>query len=66
MSMVMELGVTLRDFMPLTEPRLVAAGRSGPKCIISDRLLAALKIYAAQQGISIPAALRQLQDEVHQ
>jgi hypothetical protein len=61
MSLIEELQVSLKDFLPGT--RLVT-GNIGPIAMVSDRLFLKLQTYSRLRGISVAAAIEQLRDEV--
>ena len=61
-SMLEELGVSLRDFLPQDGGHLIRV--SGGPVVISKRLLNALRSYAARRGITLMLALDRLRDEI--
>ncbi|MEO8630967.1 MAG: hypothetical protein ABI612_23145 [Betaproteobacteria bacterium] len=61
-SMLQELGVSLRDFLPQDGGHLIRV--SGGPVVISTRLLNALRSYAAHRGITLMLALDRLRDEI--
>ena len=64
MSLVAQLGLSLKDFLPQARAHLINQdGR--PAAIVSDQFYQKLKDYADKNHMSINAALERLRAEVH-
>jgi putative ABC transport system substrate-binding protein len=65
MSLVEQLGVTLRDFAPLTGGMMIRSGPDDPGIWVSDRLSGALEAYARANHSPTGGVLRLLREEIH-
>jgi hypothetical protein len=65
MSLVQDLEITLKDLLPKDGLKLIAIAPDGHQVAISNRLYDSLKAHAVHTGISLTAAMRALQDEIH-
>jgi len=64
MSLVVELGLSLKDFLPHARAHLINQdGR--PAAVVSDRLYQKLKDHADKNRISITDAIERLRAEIH-
>ena len=65
MSIVDELDVSLKDFLPERATVSMAIVEEGLQYVVSQRLHLALKEYAKRNGIPLTVALQLLRSEVH-
>jgi hypothetical protein len=65
MGLVEQLGVTLRDFAPLTGGMMIRSGPDDPGILVSDRLSGALEAYARANHLPTGGVLRLLREEIH-
>ena len=64
MSLVEELGVSLRDFLPPARAHLISHD-GHPVAIVSERLYQKLQDYANKNRIPIREVLERLRTEIH-
>ena len=66
MSLLKELEVTLKDFLPeLSDGMVITDPRRGTAVAVSGRLYSRLKAYADQHQFSLQAVVERLRAEVH-
>lgn len=65
MSLVAELGVELRDLLPIGPAHAVLIGASPLPYQISSRLYQALRVKAQADGVSVEVLASRLRDEVN-
>jgi hypothetical protein len=64
MSLVEELGISLKDFLPAARSHLI--NHEGlPVAVVSERLYQALKNRAAKDIVTIRAVIDKLRTEIH-
>jgi hypothetical protein len=64
MSLVEELGVSLKDFLPQTSAHLMSYDGL-PVAVVSTRLYQRLKEYAEAHHMPLKLLLQRLRDEIH-
>ena len=64
MSLINDLDISLKDFLP-EHPGRIVADSTGPIAFVSVQLFARLREHAVLRGMSVSSVVHQVRDEIH-